>query len=180
MRSLINKSFIPLFLILCLLLATGCSDKNIGDKTTEPLDRLINGLLKKDTALYKSAFPPDYIDRATNAFDAIGNDIDKVLSELFTDALDAHIVNYGEKTRINYTLISKEELSSGDLDKYWDLIVNGYDLPVDKITEAYRATVDVTVKGRDSEVTKRAEYKLLHIDGVWYLHPEVFMNVFSG
>lgn len=177
---MIKKKLLLIFTLLCLIFTAGCSDKNSGDETTQPLDKLINGLLNEDTQVYKSAFTPDYITLLEKSFNIIGNDIDTVLKDTFKQALDVHEANYGENIRINYTLISKEEMSKEDLsEKNWNLYVDEYDLPADKISEAYLEEIDITVKGKDSTETKRAKFKLIKIDGVWYLHPENFMYVFS-
>ena len=180
MKNKLYSAYLVLLVLLLLLFASGCGNKNIGDETTQPLDRLIDGVLNQNTQTYASAFSPDFIERAEEVFSIIGSDVYAVLEETLKGAMDAHTVNFGDRVRINYALISKQKMSEEQLNEpYWNLYVDDYDLPVDKITEAYVAQFDITVKGKDSEETKQAQYKLLLIDGTWYLHPESFMNVFS-
>ncbi|HAN21688.1 MAG: hypothetical protein A2Y15_03630 [Clostridiales bacterium GWF2_36_10] len=175
------KVILPLLLILCIIFLAGCTSKNVGDETTLPLDKILTGLLTENVELYKSAFSPDYIEKVTAALSLIEEDINILLANTIKDAIDVRNANYGEKTQINYVLISKNVMTTDDLkEPYWDNYDITYNLPVDKITEAYKATFDIIYKGKESSETKRAEYKLLKIDGGWYLHPETFMNVFSG
>lgn len=176
-----RKRILLLFIILCLLSTASCKASNVGDETTEPLDKMINGLLSEDCTLYKSAFPSDYITLLTEELTAVGENIDTLITDIFKGALDAHIVNYGKNTCINYVLISKDAMTQEELNQiYLDYYLVEYNLPVEHITEAYKANFDITVKGDDTSSTRRAVYKLLKIDGVWYIHPESFMNVFSG
>lgn len=171
---------IAVFILLSLLFAASCSEKNIGDESTVPLDRLIGGIIREDIRLYKSAFPPDYIKEVERVFGIIGNDIDALLAENIKSALQSHNVNYGDKLRIKYKLISKTALTEQQLAEfYWDLYAETYNLPLDSITEAYTATFEITVKGKEASETKRAEYRLLKINGEWYLHPQFFMYMFS-
>ena len=167
----ISLRHIILFLItLCLLFSSACGTKNKGDETTQPLDKMINGLLSEDTGLYKSAFPPDYITALTEELSKIGENIDTLISNAFKGGLDAHVVNYGDDTRINYILISKEPMTQEELNEpYWDYYITDYNIPVGDITEAFKANFDLTVKGDESGSTKRAVYKLLKIDGIWYM-----------
>lgn len=175
-----NNRLLTFVLVFCLIFFTGCSNSNVGDETTDPLDKIITGILTENAELYKSAFSPDYIEQVTKIYEQVNQDINTELSEIFKNALDAHSVNYGKKIHINYVLISKDSLTEKELkEPYLDLNVFAYDLPVDKITEAYVATFDITVRGNESNETKKAEYKLLKINGQWYLHPQSFMTVFS-
>ncbi len=159
---------------------SGCSSGNIGDETTEPLDKLIQGVLNRNVSVYKSAFPSDYIEAVETTFKRINNDIDKELEKTISSANDVLEANYGEKVKINYKLVSKVKLTEEDLkEKYWDMLINSYSIPVDKVTEAYKESIEITVRGSDTEETKTSEFRFLKIDGTWYIHPESFMFVFN-
>lgn len=174
------KAKFSIFLVLLIIMLAGCADKSQGDETTIPLDKIINGLKKSDASEYKSAFPPDYIERAAELFVLVGENIDTKLKETFAGAIQAHEVNYGKNFRITYKLLSKKPLTKEQLsEEYLDYYVLEYELPIDSIEEAYLGRFDIKVKGDEAEETKQAEYKLIKIDGIWYLHPESFMNMFS-
>lgn len=167
-------------LILCFAFLAGCSSGNIGDETTEPLDKIISGVLKKNVAVYKSAFPPDYIAEVEKDFKIVGNDIDKELENTISQANDVLEANHGKKVKINYKQVSKIQMTRDDLnEKYWDLFINDYSIPVDRITEAYKETIEITIKGSEAQETITANFKFLKIDGTWYFHPESFMYVFN-
>lgn len=173
------KKILAILLIFCFLCLSGCSSGNIGDETTEPLDKMIQGVLNKNISVYKSAFPPDYIEAVEYAYKRLSNDIDKELETTLSSANDVLEANYGKKVKINYKLVSKVKMTEKDLkEKYWDLLINSYSIPVEKITEAYKESIEITVKGRDTEESKTSEFKFLKIDGTWYIHPESFMFVF--
>lgn len=174
-----KKKLLAVLLLTCLMFLSSCSSGNIGDETTEPLEKMISGVLKGNVSMYKSAFPSDYIEAVESAFKRLSNNIDKELETTVSNAKVAHEANYGEKVKINYKLVNKVKMSEDELkEKYWDIFINSYSLPVEKITEAYKETIEITVKGADSEETKTADFKFLKIDGKWYIHPESFMYVF--
>lgn len=175
-----KKKFLAVLLILLFVSLPGCSSRNIGDETTEPLDRIISGVLNSNVAMYKSAYPPDYIKEVETAFKRLSNDLDKELGNTISSANEVLLANYGKKVKINYKLISKEKMTEEALkEKYWDILINSYSIPVDKITEAYKEKIDITVKGAENEETKTYELKFLKVDGSWYIHPESFMFMFN-
>jgi len=177
---MLKKILLAFSLLMCFAFLAGCSSGNIGDETTEPLDKIISGVLKKNAAVYKSAFPPDYIAEVEKAFRIVGNDIDQELENTFASAAEVLEANYGKKVKINYRQVSKTAMTTEDLtEKYWDLFINDYSIPVDRITEAYKESIEITIKGSENQETITAAFKFLRIDGKWYIHPESFMYVFN-
>lgn len=177
------KSIIVFLLIVCITAASlsACAASgNSGDETTVPLDKLTEAVFNNDINLYKSAFPPDYINQLSDVLSKLEQDINKILSSTVTDSTNALEANYGKKTKISYVLKSKTALSKEELQKpFWDIYLDNYSLPVEKITDAFRVTVDITVKGSESSTTKEAQFTVIKIDGTWYLHPESFMTTFN-
>lgn len=164
-------------LLLCGLLAA-CSSghKNSGDATTLPLDNLLASVTSLDTAKYRSAFPPDYIDRVEAELPLIGEDIDTKIKTDMELALDAREMDFGSKSYVFYTLTASEKLDVSTLyGDYGDYYIDGYTIPEGSVSEAYTVTALLTAGGNSSESRNTASFVVLSISGVWYLHPKYFL-----
>ena len=170
--------------ILCVLLAAAmllaavsCSG---GDETTKPFDSLINGFLKNETAAYLSAFDGEYVTAATEVYKQLGRNLKSELKDSITASLDNLEYTNGAKLKISYKIINKTGMTQAEIGQpYLDLHVISYDLPLDKITEAYKTTLSVKIKGKTNTEELEIEIKTLKINGKWVLHPEMFMFMFA-
>lgn len=178
-------------LILCIIL-TSCGREAVRITREEamPIQTAIDGVLGKDPEQYRSAFPPDY-DIAISEEEAMWkyedsqeySDFDSYLKSKLNFALAADKVNYGKNTGIEFIVDSVTEIQTGDYASYFesydDYYVYDYTFDVTKVEKAVLVSGSLNVWGDNSENSTKAEYIIIRIGGIWYLHPAYYYTTFN-
>lgn len=181
MKRLALLLALALSLVLC-----GCGNANgttvslQGDsEATELLSSALDAVINCDAEAYLACFPPEAV-----------SDYDKYdVYGYFFSAEDMHtwlerckvinVENYGEHITVTGTLVSEtiddvELLGDANLDYY---TYNRY-VTLENTEAAYIVSLEYTVKGSDTDMTKTAEVYVVKQNGIWYLHPFFIFHSF--
>lgn len=181
-----------IFLILCfsfMLTSCGREAVRITREEAMPIQNAIDGVLGKDTALYRSAFPIDY-DTAVEGEEAmwkyenstVYTDFNGYLNEMLIGALEADRVNYGKNIGMEFIVESVTEIDPEEYPSYFksydDIYVYYYTLDISSVEKAVKITGKLNIWGDKDEASSAAEFIVLYINGVWYLHPMYYYTTF--
>lgn len=168
---------------LCLLLAVllclaGCSASvgSRGNAQTVPLDSIIEALRIGNAGVYQAAFPEDFV----AAYQAQYPDFTVTLEGLLSSAAEKNKEDLGDTWSIHYELTASEKLSVDSLEQnygYEGLDSFWYAFPVEHITDYRKISVTVYFEGSFHSFETKLTYRVLCLDGIWYLHPESFGSV---
>ena len=167
-----------LLLLALLLLTAGCSapETSRGNQTTVPIDRIIEALNTGNTGLYESAFPASFSSQYRGEFP----DLSTTLRELLAAAAEKNRTDLGDTWSIRYELTGSKGLETSSLEPYYGytgLDAFLYEMPLDAITQLREISLTVYFEGSFDSFTAELTYRVLCIDGFWYLHPESFGTV---
>ena len=167
-----------LLLLAVLLLTAGCTpaEETRGNQTTVPIDRIIEALETGNTGLYESAFPADFSAQYRAAYP----DLSTTLRDLLSVASQKNRAELGELQSIRYQLTASKEQSISVLEPYYGytgLDAFLYEMPLEKISAMREISLRITFEGSLDDFPAELTYRVLCIDGFWYLHPESFGTV---
>lgn len=178
--------------ILCLcvmLFSCGREAVRITREEAMPIQTAIDGILAKDASKYRSAFPPDF-DAAIAGEEAMWkyensmeySDFDSYLKDRFTRALGADIGNYGNDIGLEFIVDSVEPINTADypsyFEKYNDYYVYNYTLDVASVEKAVKVSGKLNIWGDDGENSSKAEFVMIKVNGLWFLHPVYYYTTF--
>lgn len=165
-----------LFLLLALLLClAGCDTPagSTGNALTVPLDRIIEAVETGNAGLYESAFPTDF----PAQYSAQNGTYAKTLSDLLAAAWEKNKADLGDTWSIRYELTGNKGLDITLLERYYGytgLDPFRYTMPLEYISDFREISVTVYFEGSFASFEKELTYRVLCIEGLWYLHPESF------
>lgn len=176
---------------ICLGLSS-CSRQAVRITRTEalPIQYIIDGINKNDPETYRKAFPPDY-NSAIEGEEAIWkyedstvySDYDSYLKPILALSKNTRLENYGKRNGIEYIVEDVKPIEFTDypqyFEKYDDLYVYSYDIDPVEIQKAAMVKGKLNVWGSKKEETKTAEFVVICINGVWYLHPVYYYTSLS-
>lgn len=171
------KGWLALLLVLLTCLA-GCNagGETRGNALTVPLDRIIEALETRNAGLYESAFPTDFTVRYRREYP----DLSDTIGEMLAAAETKNLADLGDTFEIRYELTGNKGLDVTLLERYYGytgLDPFRYTMPLESITDFREITVKVYFEGSFASFEKELAFRVLCIDGVWYLHPESFGTV---
>ena len=168
-----------LFLLLALLFClAGCDTPggSTGYALTVPLDRIIEAVETGNRGLYESAFPTDF----PVQYRMQSGEYAKTLSDLLAAAAEKNRKDLGDTWSIRYELTGSKRLEITLLERYYGytgLDPFRYTMPLEYISDFREITVTVYFEGSFDSFEKELTYRVLCIEGLWYLHPESFGTV---
>lgn len=165
-------------LLLAVLLLVGCSvaEETRGNQTTVPIDRIIEALNTGNTGLYESAFHPSFSAQYRTSYP----DLSATLRDLLSVASEKNRTELGELKSIRYQITASREQELSSLEAYYGytgLDAFLYEMPLESISAMREISLRITFEGSLDDFTAELTYRVLCIDGFWYLHPEAFGTV---
>lgn len=165
-------------LLLAALLLVGCSvaEETRGNQTTVPIDRIIEALNTGNTGLYESAFHPSFSAQYRTTYP----DFSTTLRDLLSVASEKNRTELGELKSIRYQITASREQELSSLEAYYGytgLDAFLYEMPLESISAMREISLRITFEGSLDDFTAELTYRVLCIDGFWYLHPEAFGTV---
>lgn len=160
---------ISIMLLLGMYMLTGCEflNKDLEDNEEEkikieayeePLENIINGLVKADSETFLKAFPDFIVVHMQDIYtDEYLEGVAKVLKD-----------EYGDNVKMSYKIKEKIDIDADALRNVENEMRNNFEKKV-TITRGYELKVDVTTKGKNAEDTKDDVFKVFEIDGKWYI-----------
>lgn len=137
-------------LVIILLLCGGSYKK--------PIDNICKGMEKANAKTYLKALPEvmkeDYEDKIDNDF------LEKQLEKLEDE--------YGKNIKISYKILDKEKIDKDDLEDMQERLEDKYDSKKKcKITDGYKLTVKLTIKGKDEKESDSTTINVYKVGGKW-------------
>ena len=177
-----------LFMLAVVFLLCSCSSDGIGNEITAPealpVQTLIDGVLNRDAALWRSAFLPEY-DAAMEAQELeLGSctDYNKYVASRLEAAMAANEDNYGRNISVTFTNASVRHIKMADrpdmFAEYKDIFTLKYRIDLDSIEDTAEVSGRLTVAGKISENTSEAVFVVVKCGGKWYLHPAFYNYMF--
>lgn len=179
------RKILPVILLVLLSLSLiGCARnaERITREEAMPIQHVIDGVLNNNPQTYRQAFPPDY-DAAVEAEEAMWKyeatppytNFNSYLSDIFNSVALAHKENYGKKVKMEFVVTDVSTIDPANypdyFDRYYDNNIYYYEIDMSATTKAATVTGSLNIWGSKGEESKKAEFVVLQINGVWYLHP---------
>lgn len=180
-----------LLLVLAVLLLTGCAPKSPTEKDVVSIaDKYINAYYSMDIDELSKYYPisvEDFIEQLSerdgyNFYEQIAPNVtnyDQFCTEAKRRIEDVYKENYGDNYKVEFNIRATEKLSESEVDLLKNSLDYDYEfdheidvlqyLDIDKIEDAYRAFVVITVNGENIE--EDIFFFVYYIDG----KPYVFM-----
>lgn len=181
-----NKLAFALICALALLTLCSCARKAVRITREEalPLQTVIDAQAAGDAALYISAFPPDYIEKARASYELTeGVSLEDYIKTAYLDTASENAENnygkrFGTEFLVHASLDHAPEENPKEFEKYVDYNVYDYTLNVNSVQRSVKIVGTLNKWGDDDESTDTAYFIFLQIDGKWYLHPMYFLITF--
>jgi hypothetical protein len=149
--------FSILGIIIVVILVIVCS-VTLKNQYKSPINNYFKGIQKADINAYAKAFP-DFMK------------VDKTISkDSLKQDLDDLKVEYGDKIKIKYEVISKEKIDQGSLGLIEGYVEKRYNKKVN-ISDGYILNLKVTLKGSKDSNTDTPKMYVYKIDGKWKYMP---------
>ena len=129
-----------------------------------------------NTGLYESAFHPSFSAQYRTTYP----DLSTTLRDLLSVASEKNCTELGELQSIRYQITASKEQELSSLEAYYGftgLDAFLYEMPLESISAMREISLEVTFEGSLDSHTAYLTYRVLCIDGFWYLHPESFGTV---
>jgi len=165
-----------LTVLVCLSGCDATAEGSRGNALTVPLDRILEALQTGNVGLYESAFPTDFTVQYRSEYPDLADTVEEIL----ISAKHKNRKDLGDTFSIRYRLTGNEKLSTDILEPYYGYTGVDpfrYTMPLESITDFREITVKVSFEGSFDSFEKELAFRVLCIDGVWYLHPESFGTV---
>ena len=187
-----RKIIALIFLILCFsFMLTSCGREAVRITREEalPIQNAIDGILGKNAAKYRSAFPFDY-DTAIAGEEAMWKyensteyaDFNSYLNNIFIHSLEADRVNYGKNIGMEFIVESVTQINTGDypafFENYNEIYVYYYTLDVASVEKAVMVSGKLNIWGDDGENSSDAQFIIIKVNGEWFLHPTYYYTTF--
>ena len=129
-----------------------------------------------NTGLYESAFHPSFSAQYRTTYP----DLSTTLRDLLSVASEKNRTELGELKSIRYQITASREQELSSLEAYYGytgLDAFLYEMPLEAISAMREISLRITFEGSLDDFTAELTYRVLCIDGFWYLHPEAFGTV---
>ncbi len=126
-----------------------------------PIDNMFEGLEKKDSDKFLSAYPKFISDRVEDWY----GDFDDHMDDMYDSLVD----DYGKNIKISYKVIDKKKINKDNLEYYEDDIMYMFDEKVD-VSAGYEVEIETKIKGKDDEEEDDMDLTILKIDGDWCIY----------
>lgn len=177
-----------LLMLAVVFLLCSCGSDGIGNEITAPealpVQTLIDGVLNRDAALWRSAFLPAY-DAAMEAQELeLGSctDYNKYVTSKLAEAIAANEDNYGKNISVTFSDAAVRHIAMSDrpemFEEYKDIFTLKYRLDLDSVEDVAEVSGRLTVAGKISENTSEAVFVVVKCGGKWYLHPAFYNYMF--
>ena len=128
----------------------------VSNQWKKPIDNYFKGMEKANAKTYSKAYPDFYNEK----YEVDDDDMEKM-----HDSLED---KYGEKIKISYKIVKKENIKKDDLKKVQEYIKKVYNEDV-KVSAGKEVKVKATIKGKDDSDTDTSKMYVYKIDGKWKL-----------
>ena len=139
-------------MLAVVFLLCSCSSDGIGNEITAPealpVQTLIDGVLKRDATLWRSAFLPEY--------DA---------------AMEAQELELGSCTDYNKYVASRLEAAMAANE-------DNYGIDLDSIEDTAEVSGRIAISGKKNGSASDAVFVVVKCGGKWYLHPAFYNYMF--
>ena len=177
-------TFLLMAAVFLLCSCDGNKMHGTAEPEVQPVMTLIDGVLKRDTTLWRSAFLPEY-DAAMEAQELeLGSctDYNKYVASRLEAAMAANEDNYGRNISVTFTNASVRHIKMADrpdmFAEYKDIFTLKYRIDLDSIEDTAEVSGRIAILGKKTGSASDAVFVVVKCGGKWYLHPAFYNYMF--